>query len=272
MLTVISIPKPFSGTIGQAQERAVASWCRLDPDVQVVLVGDEDGVDRTASALRVDHVRDVARNGHGTPLLDDAFRRVDALARHQLRCFVNADVVLLPDLVSAVRRVASDHARFLLVGQTRDIALAEEELASLEALRRRAQAAGTARGPAAIDWFVFPAGLFDPMPPFAVGRAAFDNWMIWKARQLGPVIDATEAVVAIHQAHDYSHLDGGKDEAYYGAEARRNLELAGGKRRIYTLHDASHRMRADLSIHRNLGSILRSRETARKIGWKLGLR
>jgi hypothetical protein len=38
------------------------------------------------------------------------------------------------------------------------------------------------------------------------------------------------------------------------------------------LHDASHRMRADLSIHRNLGSVLRARETLRKVGWKLGLR
>ena len=86
------------------------------------------------------------------------------------------------------------------------------------------------------------------------------------------IIDATEAVVTIHQSHGYDHLAGGKDEAYYGAEAALNLELAGGKSHRYTLHDASHRMGADLSIHCNLGSILRVRETARKVGWKLGLR
>jgi hypothetical protein len=96
--------------------------------------------------------------------------------------------------------------------------------------------------------------------------------MIWKARQLGPVIDATDAVVAIHQPHDYTHLSGGKDQAYYGEEAKRNVALGGGKAHTYTLHDASHKMRADFSIHRNLGSILRARETMRKIGWKLGLR
>ncbi len=89
----------------------------------------------------------------------------------------------------------------------------------------RALREGRLRGPAAIDWFVFPSGLFDPLPPFLVGRAGFDNWMIWKARQLGPVIDATDAVVAIHQPHDYTHLEGGKDEAYYGEEAKYNVAL-----------------------------------------------
>ena len=75
-------------------------------------------------------------------------------------------------------------------------------------LRRRAVRDGRLRGPTAIDWFVFSDRLFDPIPPFLVGRAAFDNWMIWKARTRGPVIDATEAVIAIHQPHDYAHLDG----------------------------------------------------------------
>jgi hypothetical protein len=171
-----------------------------------------------------------------------------------------------------VERVAPAFEQFLLVGQSRDLAVGDEELAAPDALRRRALSAGTARGPTAIDWFVFPAGLFDPMPPFAIGRAAFDNWMIWRARQAGPVIDATAAVVAIHQPHAYGHLGGGKDEAYYGEEAEENRRLAGGRKRIYTLHDASHRLEQDLSWHRNPGSILRVRETARKTAWKLGLR
>jgi hypothetical protein len=127
------------------------------------------------------------------------------------------------------------------------------------------------RGPAAVDWFVFPAGLFDPLPPFVVGRAGFDNWLLWRARRSGRVVDATHDVVAIHQPHAYNHLPGGKQEAYYGAEAGANLGAGGGKSRIYTLHDASHRL-VDGTLRRNLGSILRARETARKAAWKLGRR
>jgi hypothetical protein len=162
---------------------------------------------------------------------------------------------------------------FLLVGQTVDL---DPELAAGRTgddLRRVAAEHGTRRGPAAIDYFVFTPGLFDPMPPFVVGRAGFDNWLIWRARRSGgPVVDATEAVAAVHLRHGYGHLAGGKPDAYYGPEAQRNVELAGGRSRIYTLHDASHRLRGDLTLARNLGATLRARETLRKVGWKLGVR
>jgi hypothetical protein len=213
----------------------------------------------------------VLKSEVGSPRLDSAFAKVRQFRPGGLECFVNSDIVLTKDLLAAVDAV-STFPRFLLVGQSRDLSLTDGELDDPERLRQRALREARLRGPAAIDWFVFPSGLFDPLPPFVVGRAGFDNWMIWKARQLGPVIDATDAVVAIHQPHDYAHLTGGKDQAYYGEEAMRNVALGGGKAHTYTLHDASHKMRADLSIHRNLGSILRTRETVRKIGWKLGLR
>ncbi len=269
MLTIFSIPKPFAGPTGEIQAAAAASWERLGPGNQVVLVGEAPPA---GAGVAFEQVEALQPEGVGSPLLDDAFTRVDAVARWPLRCFLNADIILLPDLLPAVERAAAFAPRFLLVGQTRDLDPVLVDGRGSGELRGFALDHGALRGPTAIDWFVFRAGLFDPMPPFSVGRAAFDNWMIWRARQLGPVIDATDAVVAIHQSHGYDHLAGGKDEAYYGAEAARNLELAGGKRHRYTLHDASHRMRADLSIHRNLGSILRVRETARKVGWKLGRR
>jgi|GEM_PF-3239142 len=272
VLTIFSIPKPFDSASAEPQRRAIASWKNLDRDAQIILVGAESGVDAEAAMIGVQHVSEVACSATGTPRIDDAFRQIDRIARHPLRCFVNADIILGHDLITAASVVTRSSRRFLLVGQTRDVEPACLSDLDLSAMQRVVLDRGVLRGAAAIDWFVFPAGLFDPIPPFLVGRAAFDNWMIWKARQLGPVIDATDAVVAIHQSHGYDHLAGGKGEAYYGAEAARNLELAGGTGRRYTLHDASHRLRADLSIHRNPGSILRVRETVRKVGWKLGMR
>jgi hypothetical protein len=269
VLTIFSIPKSFEGVAGVQQLRAAVSWLALD--VPIVLLGDEPGVAETANELSALHIGEVARNEDGTPHLDSAFRSVVEIAPAGIHCFVNSDIVLTKDLLAAVEAVRALPC-FLLVGQSRDLSVTDVELGDPERLRQRALGEGRLRGPAAIDWFVFPTGLFDPLPPFVVGRAGFDNWMIWKARQLGPVIDATDAVVAIHQPHDYAHLSGGKDQAYYGEEARLNVALGGGKAHTYTLHDASHKMRADLSIHRNFGSILRTRETVRKIGWKLGLR
>ena len=125
------------------------------------------------------------------------------------------------------------------------------------------------RGAAALDWFVFPHDLYREVPPFAIGRACFDNWLVWQARQEGIVVDATRDVVAVHQRHDYAHLAGGKEEAYYGEEAARNLELAGGKAHLYTIHDASHVLRGR-PAPAQLGATLRARETVRKAAWKLG--
>jgi hypothetical protein len=269
VLTIFTIPKAFEGETRSRQRQAIWSWSALG--CPTVLVGDEPGVAETAEEFGMEHVAGVLRGERGTPRLDSAFAAVDQLTPGGARCFINSDVVLTPDVLEAFE-AARIFSRFLLVGQTRDLAVGESELENPDLLRQRAIREGRLRGPAAIDWFVFPAGLFDPLPPFLVGRAGFDNWMIWKGRQLGPVIDATDAVVAIHQPHDYAHLAGGKDQAYYGEEARRNVALGGGKAHTYTLHDVSHKMRADLSIHRNLGSILRTRETLRKIGWKLGHR
>jgi hypothetical protein len=51
--------------------------------------------------------------------------------------------------------------------------------------------------------------------------------LIWKTSCMHvPIFDATEAVMAVHQNHDYSHL-GGVDKAWNGPEAIRNRELAG---------------------------------------------
>jgi hypothetical protein len=270
VITVFSIPKPFDGHVGAIQHNALASWSALG-GVQVVLVGDEVGVADAARAAGADHVGDVATNEHGTPRLDDAFRRVEEIARHPLRCFINADVVLIDDFVPAIRAV---HApRFLVVGETIDVAVTERlDLARpgvRDELARRAHGEGRSRGATAIDYFVFTPHLFDPIPPFAVGRARFDNWLVWRARQRGVVVDATRAVLAVHQRHEYAHVAGGQAEAHFGPEAKRNLELAGGKSRLYTIYDASHRLDDELRVRRHLGATLRARENARKVSWKL---
>ena len=181
MLTLFSVPKPFEGEMGALQRRSVESWRALG--VQVLLLGD---VAEAARELDVEHVPGLESTAHGTPRLDSAFALADGAARFPLRCFVNADVVFGPDLLEAVEAVSGQEERFLLVGQT------EEE--------------GKRRGAAAMDWFVFPAGLFGEVPPFAVGRAGFDNWLVWKARQVGIVVDATHDVRAVHQPHGYEHV------------------------------------------------------------------
>jgi hypothetical protein len=54
------------------------------------------------------------------------------------------------------------------------------------------------------------------------------------------VVDATEALTVVHQAHDYSHVPAKAGDVLKGPEAKRNLNLAGGWKHIFTLKDATH--------------------------------
>ena len=106
------------------------------------------------------------------------------------------------------------------------------------------------------DYFVFSRGLWQGVPPFALGRTVWDNWLIYRARSLGaPVVDATSCIMAVHQNHDYAHLPAREAEAWKGPEAKRNLEMAGGYDHVFTLEDATHTLmpsgpRLDLSLPR----------------------
>ena len=81
------------------------------------------------------------------------------------------------------------------------------------------------------------------MPDFTIGRAGWDNWMIYKARkEKWTVIDCTPSVIIVHQNHDYGHLPGGKPH-YEHPDTNENIRLAGGEANIrYTILDATHQL------------------------------
>ena len=109
-------------------------------------------------------------------------------------------------------------------------------------MKVRVREEGRLHPPGGSDYFVFPGACYEEIPPFAIGRAGWDNWMIYYARRRKwVVIDATSSVLIIHQSHDYAHLPGGRPH-YRLPESDRNVELAGGRRAIFTLHDATHQL------------------------------
>src|SRR5262249_33075673 len=78
------------------------------------------------------------------------------------------------------------------------------------------------------------SALIDALPAFAVGRPGWDTWLTSRARETRtPLIDATRAVTAIHQAHEYAHIPRGTDpwnidEVWAGPEEKVNRQLQSG--------------------------------------------
>ncbi len=245
MITFFSIPKPCVGHIGVIQRNAVLSWAALASACggEVILFGGDAGVAELASEAQARHIPAVGATAFGTPRVDDLFAQAQRQARQRLLCYVNADIVLMSDFLGAARHASRGRRQLLMVGQRWDTPVTAPitfDHQWQEQLRLFADQRGKLHKPTGIDYFLFTPGLFDPIPPFAVGRTAWDNWLIYRARsRRAPVIDATRDVLAIHQDHDYSH-GGGFKAVWKGSEARGNFELAGGDAHIFTIWDASH--------------------------------
>jgi hypothetical protein len=243
VLTIFTAPKPFTdGHITVIQRNAIRSWLALGPAVQVVLVGEEDGLAEAAVQLGVRHLPQVKRNPQGTPLVSSIFDLGRQANASPLLAYVNADILLAPDFVEAACSVQDQASRFLLVGQRWDLQVEEELDFSpgwVERLNRRIQQHGRLHPPGGSDYFIYPRECFTRLPPFAVGRAGWDNWMIYEARRQGwLVVDATRRIPVVHQDHDYRHLPGGQPH-YRLPETGENVRLAGGRRTIFALRAAN---------------------------------
>ena len=242
MLTIFTIPKPFRGHFGVIQTNAIRSWVSLQPACEVILFGNDEGTAELASELGIRHVADVECSEYGTPLVSSIFSIAQDIASHRLMCYVNADIILVSDFLPAVQRVYK--YPFLIVGQRWDVELKEpvnfKKPKWEPRLRTQVAKYGKLHPRTGIDYFVFPRGLYDYIPPFAIGRGGWDNWLIYRARSLKvPVIDATKAITAIHQNHDYSHVPGGEATVWGGADRKRNRELTGRGERAFNLVHAT---------------------------------
>jgi hypothetical protein len=242
MLTIFTAPKPFQGLIDVIQRNAIGSWKQIDPNVEIFLIGEEDGIAEAAEQMGVQHFPDVGKNEHGTPLVSSIFEIAREHSRHANLCFVNADIIFLDDLLESVERFSQKFDQFLVVGQRWDLAidtLIRFENGWVEEARTRLRKSGRLHPPAGSDYFIFPKTSFEEIPPLAIGRAGWDNWMIYHGRaEIIPVIDATDAITIIHQDHDYGHLPGGMPH-YDLPESEQNVRLAGGMETVFTLKDAN---------------------------------
>jgi hypothetical protein len=103
-LTLFSAPKPFTNPhIAMIQRNAIKSWTLL-PDVEVILLGEEDGLAESAQELGVKHIPHVECNTNGTPLISSMFKLARENSESDLLCIVNADMILMPDFVEVARR------------------------------------------------------------------------------------------------------------------------------------------------------------------------
>lgn len=260
-VTLFSAPKSFTNPhIATIQRNAIKSWTLL-PEVEVILLGEETGLAEAARELSVKHIPNVKCNESGTPLISSMFELARENSQSDLLCIINADMILMPDFLEAARRSRMLRDKFVLLSRRWDLDVTQPiEFTEgwQDRLRSMSHRQGSLHRPAGSDFFLFPKSCYTDIPNFTIGRAGWDNWMIYKARkEKWPVIDCTPSVMIIHQNHDYSHLPGGKPH-YEHPDTNENIRLAGGQANIrYTILDATHQLAADGKLVRPKMTYLR---------------
>ena len=268
LITLFSAPKPFTDPhIATIQRNAIKSWTLL-PEVEVILLGEETGLAEASHELGIKHISTVDRNANGVPLISSMIQFARENSNSPLLCIVNADMILMPDFVKAAKQVMKLKDKFVLLSQRWDLDITEPVDFTEgwpDRLSAMVHRQGSLHRPAGSDFFLFPKSCYQDIPKFAIGRAGWDNWMIYKARKENwPVIDCTPSVIIVHQNHDYSHLPGGRPH-YEHPDTNENVRLAGGQAAVrYTILDSTHQLLED-------GKLVRPKMTSLRLVRKLEL-
>lgn len=236
-VTIFSTLKPSKdAAINTSQRNAVESWTHLVPRPDIILFGDEEGTAEIARDYGALHVKEIKRSQYNTPLADDLFAQAERLAKTDIFVYSNGDIIFLRDFTEAIERARTRFPKqFLLLGRRYNIRQRERiDFANPQwqtHMQEKVQRQGSKYIEWAMDYFVFTRGLWPKIPPFAIGRPAYDNWLPSQVIAWGgDVIDATDAVYVIHQDHDYSHLPEGAKHHMATAEKEYNYEL--GKHKL----------------------------------------
>ncbi len=256
LLTLFTTPKPFKDPhIITIQRNALRSWQALGEEVEVLVIGNDEGVAENTRELGVRHIPAVRCNTHGTPLISSMLEQARANSDSPYLAIINTDIILFPDILKAVRAAANAFEHFVMVGQRWDMDVTTELPAGPQAFaqfKKYVKTKGNLHPPMGSDYFLFPRECYPSIPDFAIGRAGWDNWFIFKSRWEGwKLVDATKDVTIVHQSHDYRHLPGG--QAHYRLpETEENVEQAGGYHTIFTMADAQYNLVKGRVEHRPL--------------------
>lgn len=209
MITFFTIPRPFNAKYMDIQYRAISSWTRFPGEV--ILFGDEHGTEEAVLDLNCRWYQKVKRlTTTGPPLIDSVFKDAQLAARYDVMCYVNADIFFYnDDIPDLIQECAEQFESFLTVGRRWDPA------APWSPKLHAGVPVGGYHCVHGEDYFFFPRGTYPFVPPFLIGRSAWDNWLVLNADMRGiPTIDATQVITAIHLGETKRHHEHTQEYAY----------------------------------------------------------
>ena len=223
------------------------SWVRLHPKPEIILFGNAQGTADICRELGLRHIPEVECNEFGTPLVDDLFQKAQRLANYDLICYINADIVVTQSLIEAINIISQLWKRFVVSSSTWDLSMKEAIDFNFPdwqgQLRDLVQKKANAPLSIGMDLFLFPRGFYHDIPPFLLGRKAWDNWLIFKACSGRiPFIDTSEFMLIVHLQHEKSTHSSYLEDT---EEMQLNERLSGWWPRTFIGRDVPYKLGKD---------------------------
>lgn len=244
MLTFLSSPKPFKGNDKENQYRAIKSWLLAAENVEVILYGDSAGIEEAGLELKVKVVKEIASSPSGVPYFGAIVDHAAKYGKYDNQVYLNCDI-LLSGIYEASRFIKFPN--FLFIGQRLDMSpdvIVEEHPENYKQVVQELFKINKIKmhGTTGIDYFMFKRNMWKGLQQISIGRGGYDNALLeFCKRHQYSIIDGTLSVIALHQFHDYKHVNGNKQFVFYGSEAMQNLSVA-GKYSLLSVSDAEYIM------------------------------
>ena len=209
MLTIFTTTKDFIGEFDIIQKNALQSWRALSEDIEIIIIGESIGGQEVAKNVDGKYITKVKTSHENIPTIGGLFETAEANGKYDILCYVNADIILPGSLLYALEVLKEINKRFLAVGHRWDLDVNEsidfKGSNDIEKFWSYAKNKSIKHAPTGIDYFIFRKNTFKNIPPLAIGRFGWDNWLLWKARRMRiPLIDLSNGIFAIHQNHSYN--------------------------------------------------------------------
>ena len=207
-LTFFTMSRPFTGEFNHIQRNAIRSWKRLGPEKIILFrqAGADKGVGEAAEEFGCVHREAQLHKKFGLPIIQNAFDAAQMEATSKLMCFIHSEMILMDDFKAAVELVSNRFDKFLMIGRRWGWKIDKPLDFSTDWQGRLRERAKTAKlyGRAGLSVDVFNRWLYGQgqATRAMIGRCGEDLWLTtYIMRQNIPVIDATKAVMLIHQNH-----------------------------------------------------------------------
>lgn len=203
-LTFFTIPRDsFDGFYGMAMNNAIKSWALLEPKPEIMLFGNTTDIQDAAQRFHCVRKPINCHRKWGIPFINGAIKQAQKHAKNPMLCFANTDMIFFQDIYDAIEAVASTFRKFLIIGRRTRVEIPspidfsgdwQNELHDL------ASEKGRLANDLGIDYWIFKRGLYQNVPPLLIGHRVWHCWLVWDVWRRGiPVINATEAILAVHQ-------------------------------------------------------------------------